>query len=98
MAPDSVSALDCNRPAVLGAFAQQVEHRRVGRALDITAGTAFGAQVAIDPDQLAGADGVAGHATHGLAFEDVEVNLLVMGLGRDSACALRVPQDQVGVL
>ena len=40
---------------------------------------------------------MAGHAAHGLAFEDVEVDLLVMGLGRDGPCALRVPQDQVGI-
>ena len=40
---------------------------------------------------------MAGDAAHGTAFEDVEVHLLVVGLGRDGARALRVPQHQVGV-
>ena len=40
---------------------------------------------------------MAGHAAHGTAFEDVEVHLLVMGLGREGTCALGVPQHQIGV-
>ncbi|MNJ43009.1 hypothetical protein D3C77_379940 [compost metagenome] len=40
---------------------------------------------------------MAGDATHGLAFEDVEVHLLMVGGGRDGPGALRVPEHQVGI-
>ncbi|MNN35418.1 hypothetical protein D3C81_1492680 [compost metagenome] len=40
---------------------------------------------------------MAGDATHGLAFEDVEVDLLMVGRGGNGSCALRVPQHQVGI-
>lgn len=82
---------------MLGPLAEQIEHRRVCRPFDVAPGTTLGAQVAVGPDQLALADGVAGDATHGLAFEDVEVHLLMVRGGRDGPRALRVPQHQVGI-
>ncbi|MNF08419.1 hypothetical protein D3C80_2088430 [compost metagenome] len=60
-------------------FAQQVKHRRIRRPFDIPPRTALGAQIAIGPDHSALADGMARHSAHGLAFKDVEVDLLVMG-------------------
>ena len=60
---------------MLRPLAQLLEHRRIRRPFHIAPGATFGAQVAIGPDQLALVDGVARHAAHGLAFDDVEVHL-----------------------
>src|SRR5437868_5904291 len=85
----SISAFHSRRLMLLGPLAQQIKHCRVRRPFDIPPGPALGAQVAVGPDHPALADGMAGHAAHGLAFEDVEVDLLVMGLGRNRPRALR---------
>ena len=54
-------------------------------------------QFAIAPCPVAAADGVARNALDGAAFEDVEVDVLVVGLGRDGAFGVGVPDHDVGV-
>src|SRR5689334_19406105 len=75
----------------------RLEDRRETGAVDIAACTAYGAQVAIGPDQLALGQRVAGDAFHFHAFIDVEIDVLVVSLGGDRPGALRVPDHEIGV-
>ena len=62
------------------------------RPLDVAALALHGAQVALHEHQLALAQRVGGDAAHGAAFEDVEVALAVLGLGRQGLRALAGPR------
>src|SRR5262245_51918290 len=64
---------------------------REGRAVDVAAGALLHVELAVRPEEIALTDGVAGHARAGEALEDVEVDLLVVGLGGDGARALGIP-------
>src|SRR5574337_586243 len=89
----------CDRGGRQG-FGAQLDGREVsakGRALDVAALAAHRAQIALRENQLALAEGVAGDAAHGAAFEDVEVALAVLGAGRQRLAALRIPHHQIGV-
>src|SRR5688572_8722009 len=78
-------------------FRERLEHFGERRAIDVTARALDDVELAVGPHHLALADGVARDALHRHAFEDVEVDVLVMRLGRDSARACRVPHHEVGV-
>src|SRR5262245_63001168 len=56
---------------------------REGRAVDVAAGALLHVELAVCPEEIALTDGVAGHARADEALEDVEVDLLVVGLGGD---------------
>src|SRR5262249_40194026 len=74
-----------------------LEDGREGRPRDTAPGPLLDIQLAVGPDQLALADGVAGAASDLHALEDVEINLLVMGLGGDGAGRRGVPDHDVGI-
>src|SRR5215475_2623120 len=74
-----------------------VEERREGWPRNVAAGAAPGVELAVGPHDVALRDGVRGHALHRETLEDVVVDLLVMGLGRDGAPGIGVPHQDVGV-
>ena len=80
-----------------GRFLRRLVERWKGRAVDIAAGAAHGAQLALGIDHRALAQGRHRHPLHRHAFEDIEIHLLVMGLGRNGARRLRIPHHQVAV-
>src|SRR5688572_21955033 len=74
-----------------------LEHFGERWAVDVAARALRDVELAISPHHLALADGVAGNALHRHAFEDVEVDVLVMRLGRDRARAFGVPHHEIGI-
>ena len=54
-------------------------------------GSAFGPQVTVNPHQATLTDGMTGHTAYGLAFKDVEVDILMVGFGGNGAGALGIP-------
>src|SRR5215510_10521054 len=64
--------------AAVVALLHRVEHRRIARPVDILAGALLHLELALLPDHLAGGDRDRVDAGHGHAFEDVEVDLLVV--------------------
>ena len=80
----------------VGALFCRCKTRAKGRALEVAALALHGPQVALHEHQFALADGVAGDAAHGAAFENVEVALAVLGFGRQGFRAFGVSDDQIG--
>src|SRR6185436_4207572 len=71
--------------------------RGKSRAVDVAACPADSIELAVGPGDLSLCDSVAGNTFHLHAFEDIEVDLLMVGLGRNRARAFRVPHDDIGV-
>lgn len=89
--------LYCNRLLHFALHFQGVVVAGEGGAVDVAAGAAHGADVAVFIDDLAARDGDGVGALDLHAFEDVEIHFLVVGLGGDFAGLLRVPHNDIRV-
>lgn len=68
-----------------------------GRAINVAPSTAHGAEFALGINQLARRNRVARDARYFQPFEDIEVDLLMVGFGADRFGARGVPHDDIGV-
>ena len=90
-------AFDRHRLLAFCLLLQRIVNWRESRAINVTASAAFDIEFSIGVHDLASADCMRGTALNGHSFENVVVNVLVMGLRRDCLCCFRVPDDNVGI-